>query len=67
LNDDTVSVVDRDTYEKITDIKVGDEPYALALYQDDSGTDKYVYVGNVADNTISIIDIGSLSVVATYQ
>lgn len=68
LNDDTVSVVDRTTYTKVADINVGDEPYALALYQDPvTGADKYIYVGNTAGNTISIIDIATLAVVATYQ
>ena len=32
-----------------------------------AGVDQYLYVGNVEDNTISIIDIPTLTVVTTYN
>jgi YVTN family beta-propeller protein len=65
-DDDDVSVIRKGTLERLSDIPVGDEPYTLSLYTDGAGDEKYVYVGNIASNTLSIIDIASLSVVATY-
>ena len=64
--DDTVSVIDLSSLVKVTDISVGEEPFSLVLYTDANGVDRYMYVGNVVSNTISIIDISTLSVAATY-
>ena len=65
-DDDTVSVIDRLTNLVTTTITVGDEPFSMALYTTLAGEEKYLYVGNVESNTISIIDITTLTVVATY-
>lgn len=66
MGDNTVSVIDRASLEKVADIAVDKQPFSLALYTALDGTERYVYVGNVESNTISIIDISTLSVVATY-
>ncbi len=70
-DDDTVSVINLANVTTATaadaTISVGLQPFSLALYRTNDGVDKYVYVGNVESNTISIIDIPSLSVVATYD
>jgi len=65
-DDDTVSVISRLSNQVVATIEVGDEPFSLALYTTPAGEEKYLYVGNVESNTISIIDIPTLSVVATY-
>lgn len=71
-DDDTVSVVDisstdSPTYRTVVKtIAVDDQPFAMAPYTTLAGEEKYVYVGNLTSNTLSIIDIPSLSVVAAY-
>lgn len=65
-DDDTVTVIDIPSYIVNTTIPVGDEPFSMALYTIPGGADQYVYVGNATANNISIIDIPSLSVAATY-
>jgi len=64
--DDVVSVIRKSDYTRLSDIPVGEEPFSLTLYSDAGGNEKYIYIGNLISNTISIIDIASLSVVATY-
>jgi len=64
-NDGIVSVIDLTARAKIADITVGREPFGMALYAP-GGVEKYLYVGNVESNTLSIIDIESLTVVGTY-
>lgn len=73
-NDDTVSVIDLATNAVVATITVGvqpdendDQPFTLALYTTLAGDDQYVYVGNVESNTISIIDVPTLSLAATYN
>lgn len=63
--DDTVSVIDLATRAVVKTITVLDEPYSLALLSP-AGVDQYVYVGNLASNKLSIIDINTLTVAATY-
>ena len=62
---DLVSVIELGTWSKMADIQVGEEPFNMALYAP-GGVEQYFYVGNVESNTLSIIDIGTLTVVATY-
>ncbi len=65
-NDDNyIEVLDRSTLTWLTEIPVGKEPFPMALYAP-GGVDTYVYVANQIDNTLSIIDIATLTVVATY-
>lgn len=63
--DNFVHVIDLDSLTWVKEIAVGDEPFAMALYAP-GGVDTYVYVANQIDNTIQVIDIATLSVVATY-
>jgi YVTN family beta-propeller protein len=72
-DDDTVSVIDLATNAVAATIPVGvgpddndDQPFTLGLYTTLAGVDQYVYVGNVESNTISIIDVPTLTVAATY-
>lgn len=62
---DTVSVINRAANTKTTDITVGDEPFGMAVYSP-GGIDTHLYVTNIQSNTVSIIDIGTLAVAATY-
>jgi len=64
---DTVSAINLATNAVAATIDVGEEPFSLALYTTMAGVDQYLYVGNVEDNTISIIDIPTLTVVTTYN
>ena len=66
MDDDNVSVIGLASLEKLRDIAVGQGPFSLALYTDANGQDRYLYVGNLESNTISIVDISTLGVVATY-
>ena len=66
-NSKNVTVIDLATRTKVKDIIVGEEPFSMALYKTGAGEEKYLYVGNLFSDTISIIDIASLAVVATLQ
>lgn len=67
LADDTVTVIDTTTQAVVgTAIAVGDEPFGMALYQQVAGTDSHLLVCNRQGNTVSIIDLASGTVVATY-
>ncbi len=46
-------------------IAVGDQPFGMATLAP-AGVDTHLYVANVQDNTISIIDLATLTVAATY-
>ena len=65
-NDNTVSVISIAARNVVTTIDVGRQPVTMSLYTTLAGEEKYVYVGNMYDNTISVIDIPTLTVVATY-
>ncbi|HPM41367.1 MAG TPA: hypothetical protein PLY45_02915 [bacterium] len=65
-NDNTVSVISKAGRNVVTTIDVGRQPVTMSLYTTLAGEEKYVYVGNMYDNTFSIIDIPTLAVVATY-
>lgn len=62
---DIVSVVNLNTWNVDASIAVGQEPFNMVLYAP-GGVEQYFYVGNVESNTLSIIDIATLSVVGTY-
>ncbi len=63
--DDTISVIDLSNLSATpTTIAVGDEPYGLAAFT--SGADSFLYVTNLASNTISVINLASNTVVATF-
>ena len=61
---DTVSVINIADNAK-TDVAVGEEPFGMALYSP-AGVDTHLLVCNVQANTVSIIDLTTQSVVATY-
>lgn len=63
----TVSVFDTAARTKITDITVGESPFGMALYQQvAAGPDTHLIVCNRQSNTISILDLATNTVVATY-
>jgi YVTN family beta-propeller protein len=65
-NDDNyVHVINRADFTWNSQIATGDSPFAMALYAP-GGVEKYVYVVNQISNTIQVIDIATLAIVATY-
>lgn len=65
-NDDNyVHVIDRAALAWNREIATGESPFAMALYAP-GGVEQYVYVVNQVSNTIQVIDIATLSIVATY-
>ena len=64
-DDDYVEVLNREAQTWNREIATGEEPFAMALY-DPAGVETYVYVVNQIDNTIQVIDIATLAIVATY-
>ncbi|MBI2083450.1 MAG: hypothetical protein HYT76_07745 [Deltaproteobacteria bacterium] len=63
--DDTISVISLANTSVETKIEVGDEPFGLSAFTALNGT-SYLYVTNIAANTMSVIDLSSNSVVATF-
>ncbi len=63
--DNFIHVIDRNALTWLTEIATDDEPFAMALYAP-GGVETYVYVGNQISNTIQVLDIASLSIIATY-
>jgi YVTN family beta-propeller protein len=61
---DSVSVINRADYSKESDITVGDEPFGMNVYP--AGAETHLFVTNIQSNSVSIIDIATLAVVATY-
>lgn len=66
-DDNTVSAINLTAggYPMTTITGVGTAPYSMELYKLPGGPDQYLYVGNLESNNFSIIDIPSLTVVAT--
>lgn len=63
--DDTLSVIDLASLSTApTTITVGDEPFGLAAFT--SGTDNFLYVTNLASNSLSIVNLATNTVVATF-
>ena len=56
-----IAVVDIAKREILSTDAVGKDPYGAALTPDD----RFVYSGNLADNTVSVIEVETLKVVAT--
>lgn len=64
----TVSVFDTAARTKVADISVGESPFGMALYQQVAGgADTHLLVCNRQANTVSIIDLATNAVIATYQ
>lgn len=61
---DTVSVIDLAT--ALTTIPVGDEPFGMAAFTGSDGVD-YLYVTNLAGNSLSVVNLATNSVVATFS
>ena len=55
----------RGTFAVNSNVAVGDQPFGMATLTP-AGTDTYLYVANVQSNTISIIDLSTLTVAATF-
>lgn len=65
-NDDNyVHVINRADNTWNREIATGEDPFAMALYAP-GGVETYVYVANQTSNTIQVIDIAALEIVATY-
>lgn len=63
--DDLVTVVNRVAQTVNTNIAVGDQPFGMAIYSP-AAVDTTLYVANQLGNSISIIDIATLAVSATF-
>ncbi len=61
---DQVDVIDLASQTYSTFIKVGDQPFAMAAFT--IGSTDYLYVSNLGDDSISIIDLGTNTVIGTY-
>lgn len=66
---DSISMVETTGFTKTGEIAVGDEPYGMAVYSP-AGTATHLFVTNSGDasggNTVSIIDLSTNGVIATY-
>jgi YVTN family beta-propeller protein len=65
MGDDLVTVVNKTAQTVNSNITVGDQPFGMATLTP-AGADTFLYVANVQDNTLSIIDLATLAVAATY-
>lgn len=63
--DNYVEVADRSTLTWLTEIPTDEEPFAMALYAP-GGVETYVYIANQISNTIQVLDLATLSIIATY-
>ena len=58
---DSVSIIDRDTYQVLKTLAVGDYPHHMIVSLDG----RYLYLGNTHSNTVSAIDLGTETIVKT--
>ena len=58
---DSVSIVDRDTYQVLKTLPVGDYPHHMIVSLDG----RYLYVGNTHSNTVSAIDLATENIAKT--
>ena len=58
---DSVSIVDRETYQLVKTLPVGDYPHHMIISLDG----KYLYVGNTHSDTTSVLDIATETIVKT--
>lgn len=65
FTDNVVSVVDTTLHTKTDTITVGADPYGMAIYSV-GGLPAYLIVANSTSNTVSIIDLATYDIVATY-
>lgn len=63
---DSVSVIDLASFDLLTTISVGDEPFGMVAFTALNGN-SYLYVTNLADNSLSVVDLASNSVVTTLS
>lgn len=63
---DFVEIADRASFTWLKELATDEDPFPLALYAP-GGVDKYVYVGNQFSNTLQVIDLATLTIVATYS
>ncbi len=56
---DSVSIIDRDTYQVLKSLRVGDYPHHMIVSMDG----RYLYVGNTHSDTVSAIDLATESIV----
>lgn len=61
--DNSVSVVDLETRDRVATITTGEYPHGLRLSPDG----QELYVANVLDGSVSVIDLASLTVSATHE
>jgi YVTN family beta-propeller protein len=61
--DDTVSIIDAETYEVVGHITVGDGPKGIVI----TSNGKYALVANAWGNTVSVIDIEAQEVISTIE
>lgn len=58
---DSVSIIDRDTYQVVKTLRVGDYPHHMIVSLDG----RYLYVGNTHSDTVSVIDLATDNIVKT--
>ncbi len=58
---DSVSIIDRDTYQVVKTMPVGDYPHHMIVSIDG----RHLYVGNTISNTVSTIDLTSEEIIKT--
>ena len=61
-----VEIADRNTFAWLKEVATDEEPFAMALYAP-GGVDTYLYIGNQVSNTLQVLDIATLSIVATFS
>ena len=58
---DSVSIIDRDSYQLLKTLPVGDYPHHMIVSLDG----RYLYLGNTHSNTVSAIDLATETIVKT--
>ncbi|MFQ5542663.1 MAG: YncE family protein, partial [Candidatus Binatia bacterium] len=58
---DSVSIIDRDTYQVVKTMPVGDYPHHMIVSMDG----RHLYIGNTSSDTVSTIDLTSEEIVET--
>jgi YVTN family beta-propeller protein len=58
---DSVTIIDRDSYQVTKTLKVGDYPHHMIVSLDG----RYLYVGNTHSDTVSVIDLATETIVKT--
>jgi YVTN family beta-propeller protein len=58
---DSVSIIDRESYQVVKTLRVGDYPHHMTVSLDG----RYLYIGNTHSNTVSAIDLATENIVKT--